>query len=92
VPGTPLVAGQNRIGRPTTVIVELLRERGALLHHEAAPNHSYPHCWRHKTPVIFRATPQWFISMDQKPAARARCARSRRCSGSRPGARRASPA
>ncbi|MEP7247310.1 MAG: class I tRNA ligase family protein, partial [Gammaproteobacteria bacterium] len=28
--------------------------------------HSYPHCWRHKTPVIFRATPQWFISMDQK--------------------------
>ena len=28
--------------------------------------HSYPHCWRHKTPIIFRATPQWFISMDQK--------------------------
>ncbi|MGO4780822.1 class I tRNA ligase family protein, partial [Lysobacter sp. 2RAB21] len=27
--------------------------------------HSYPHCWRHKTPVVFRATPQWFISMDQ---------------------------
>ncbi len=27
--------------------------------------HSYPHCWRHKTPLIFRATPQWFISMDQ---------------------------
>ncbi|WP_458440445.1 hypothetical protein, partial [Pseudomonas aeruginosa] len=26
--------------------------------------HSYPHCWRHKTPLIFRATPQWFISMD----------------------------
>lgn len=29
-------------------------------------NHSYPCCWRHKTPIIFRATPQWFISMDQK--------------------------
>ncbi|WP_350670923.1 class I tRNA ligase family protein, partial [Pseudoalteromonas sp. CAL494-MNA-CIBAN-0108] len=27
--------------------------------------HSYPHCWRHKTPIIFRATPQWFVSMDQ---------------------------
>ncbi|HMQ13824.1 MAG TPA: class I tRNA ligase family protein, partial [Candidatus Competibacter phosphatis] len=27
--------------------------------------HSYPHCWRHKTPIIFRATPQWFIGMDQ---------------------------
>ena len=40
-------------------------EGRALLHHEAF-RHSYPHCWRHKTPVIFRATPQWFISMDQK--------------------------
>jgi isoleucyl-tRNA synthetase len=28
--------------------------------------HSYPHCWRHKTPIIFRATPQWFISMEQQ--------------------------
>ena len=39
--------------------------RGRLLKHETI-KHSYPHCWRHKTPVIFRATPQWFISMDQK--------------------------
>ena len=39
--------------------------RGRLLKHEPI-KHSYPHCWRHKTPVIFRATPQWFISMDQK--------------------------
>ena len=38
------------------VIVELLKEKGALLHHEAM-QHSYPCCWRHKTPVIFRATP-----------------------------------
>ncbi|WP_337051495.1 isoleucine--tRNA ligase [Proteus terrae] len=46
------------------VIVELLKEKGALLHHEAL-QHSYPCCWRHKTPVIFRATPQWFIGMDK---------------------------
>jgi len=45
-------------------IVELLRERGALLHAETI-THSYPHCWRCKNPVIFRATEQWFISMDQ---------------------------
>ncbi|RNM04759.1 isoleucine--tRNA ligase [Dickeya undicola] len=46
-------------------IVELLRERGALLHDEKL-QHSYPCCWRHKSPIIFRATPQWFVSMDQK--------------------------
>lgn len=46
------------------VIVELLKEKGALLHHEAL-QHSYPCCWRHKTPVIFRATPQWFVGMDK---------------------------
>jgi isoleucyl-tRNA synthetase len=45
-------------------VVEVLGERGALLHHEPF-RHSYPHCWRHKSPVIFRATPQWFISMEQ---------------------------
>ena len=47
------------------LIVDLLREKGALLHVEKFL-HSYPCCWRHKTPIIFRATPQWFISMDQK--------------------------
>jgi isoleucyl-tRNA synthetase len=35
-----------------------------MLVHEEALQHSYPHCWRHKTPIIFRATPQWFIGMD----------------------------
>jgi isoleucyl-tRNA synthetase len=45
-------------------IVELLRERGALLYTEQIA-HSYPHCWRCKNPVIFRATEQWFISMDE---------------------------
>ncbi len=44
-------------------IVEVLREHGALLHHEAY-EHSYPHCWRHKTPILFRATPQWFLNLD----------------------------
>ena len=38
--------------------------RQRLLHNAAYP-HSYPHCWRHKTPIIFRATPQWFVSMKQ---------------------------
>ncbi len=44
-------------------IVEFLRENGMLLHSERY-DHRYPHCWRCKNPVIFRATPQWFVSMD----------------------------
>jgi len=46
-------------------IIELLREREALLGSEEI-THSYPHCWRCKKPVIFRATPQWFISVEHK--------------------------
>jgi len=46
-------------------IVEFLRENGMLLHSEQY-RHRYPHCWRCKNPVVFRATPQWFISMDEK--------------------------
>jgi isoleucyl-tRNA synthetase len=61
--GTPHFAGQH-VFKANDAIVELLAERGALLHHEPY-RHSYPHCWRHKTPIIFRATPQWFISMRQ---------------------------
>jgi isoleucyl-tRNA synthetase len=45
-------------------ILELLEKNGALLHREPF-RHSYPHCWRHKTPIIFRATTQWFIGMDK---------------------------
>ncbi len=45
-------------------IIELLREKGALLLEEEI-THSYPHCWRCKGPIIFRATEQWFISMDK---------------------------
>jgi len=65
LPGTyPTLDGVN-VFKANDMIVELLREKGALLHVEKL-HHSYPHCWRHKTPIIFRATPQWFISMDQK--------------------------
>src|SRR5262249_7756924 len=46
-------------------VINKLIEKGVLLK-ERELKHSYPHCWRHKTPVIFRATAQWFISMDQK--------------------------
>ena len=45
-------------------IIEWLRERGTLILHEDI-THSYPHCWRCKQPVIFRATSQWFVSMDK---------------------------
>ena len=45
-------------------IIEWLRERGTLILHEDI-SHSYPHCWRCKEPVIFRATSQWFVSMDK---------------------------
>ncbi|MGL9734808.1 MAG: isoleucine--tRNA ligase [Symbiopectobacterium sp.] len=47
------------------LIVDMLRETGALLHVEKL-QHSYSCCWRHKSPIIFRATPQWFVTMDQK--------------------------
>ncbi|WP_047244399.1 isoleucine--tRNA ligase [Chromobacterium subtsugae] len=46
-------------------VIETLESHGALVH-KAKLEHSYPHCWRHKTPIIFRATPQWFISMDRQ--------------------------
>ncbi len=44
-------------------VLEILEHNGHLLKHEKL-KHSYPHCWRHKTPIIFRATHQWFIRMD----------------------------
>ncbi|PMG71518.1 isoleucine--tRNA ligase [Shewanella sp. 10N.286.51.B7] len=59
---TEFFAGQH-VFKANKSVVELLEEKGQLLHH-VAYRHSYPHCWRHKTPIIFRATPQWFISMD----------------------------
>jgi len=53
------------VEKANPLIIEWLRERGVLV--SASTNsHSYPHCWRCKKPVIFRATEQWFISMDDK--------------------------
>jgi isoleucyl-tRNA synthetase len=63
LPNTEIFAGQY-IWKANDTIVALLQERGVLLASEKF-SHSYPHCWRHKSPVAFRATPQWFISMDQ---------------------------
>ncbi len=62
-PETPIVGGQF-IWKANEFIIELLRERGVLLASKQF-EHSYPHCWRHKTPVAFRTTPQWFIGMQQ---------------------------
>ncbi|BBN60304.1 isoleucine--tRNA ligase [Hydrogenovibrio marinus] len=63
VAGTPLFEGENVL-KVDSHVIEVLQEHKALVHHEAI-THSYPHCWRTKTPLIFRATPQWFISMTQ---------------------------
>lgn len=63
LPDTELFAGQH-VFKANASVIDVLTEKGALMHHHAF-NHSYPHCWRHKTPIIFRATPQWFVSMDQ---------------------------
>jgi isoleucyl-tRNA synthetase len=63
LPSTPLFAGEG-VFDANAHVIEVLRERGRLLKGEPY-YHAYPHCWRHKTPVIFRATPQWFISMDR---------------------------
>jgi len=62
-PDTPLVGGL-KVDEANPVIIAALAERGRLLREEKVL-HSYPVCWRHKTPVIFRATPQWFISMER---------------------------
>ncbi len=63
LPDTPLFAGEQ-VFDANAHIIKVLIEKGRLLKDEPY-HHSYPHCWRHKTPVIFRATPQWFISMEQ---------------------------
>jgi isoleucyl-tRNA synthetase len=64
LPNTPLFAGMH-VNKANEPILETLKANDRLLAHVKI-NHSYPHCWRHKTPIIFRATPQWFISMEQK--------------------------
>jgi isoleucyl-tRNA synthetase len=61
----PLFGGLH-IWKANPVIVEKLAEAGALFSHEKI-RHSYMHCWRHKTPIIYRATAQWFVGMDLQP-------------------------
>lgn len=65
LPGTYEGLDGVQVFKANDMIVNILRDKGVLLHVEKLL-HSYPHCWRHKTPIIFRATPQWFVSMDQK--------------------------
>ena len=59
----PFVAGEH-VYKVDDQILQLLEDKGCLIH-AAKLHHSYPHCWRTKTPLIFRATPQWFVSMQQ---------------------------
>jgi isoleucyl-tRNA synthetase len=63
VSGTPLFEGLS-VWDANAKVIEALRDARRLIHFEEY-RHSYPHCWRHKSPVIFRATPQWFLSMDK---------------------------
>lgn len=62
ISSTPLVGGLF-VWKANDVIIEALSTSQHLLHTEKI-EHSYPHCWRHKTPIIFRSTPQWFIGMN----------------------------
>jgi isoleucyl-tRNA synthetase len=64
LPDTELLAGVH-VHKANNIILEILEENKVLLKQEKL-QHSYPCCWRHKTPIIFRATPQWFISMEQQ--------------------------
>ena len=65
LPGTyPTLDGVN-VFKANDIVVALLQEKARCCIVEKM-QHSYPCCWRHKTPIIFRATPQWFVSMDQK--------------------------
>lgn len=63
LPNTELFAGES-VHKANPHVLDVLTERGKLLKVDKL-RHSYPHCWRHKTPLIFRATPQWFISLEQ---------------------------
>lgn len=62
-PSIQYFAGES-VHKVNPHVIEVLKEHGALLA-SSKFKHSYPHCWRHKTPLIFRATPQWFVSMDK---------------------------
>jgi isoleucyl-tRNA synthetase len=62
-PSIQYFAGES-VHKVNPHVLEVLKEHGSLLA-SSKFKHSYPHCWRHKTPLIFRATPQWFVSMDK---------------------------
>ncbi len=62
----PFFGGMN-IWKANPAIVDKLAEVGALLSHDKII-HSYMHCWRHKTPLVYRATAQWFVGMDKAAA------------------------
>jgi isoleucyl-tRNA synthetase len=64
LPGTPLFEGEHVL-KANAHVIEVLKEHGALVRADKF-SHSYPVCWRHKEPIIFRATPQWFISMEKQ--------------------------
>jgi isoleucyl-tRNA synthetase len=63
---TELVGGMS-VWEANPIVIQLLADKGVLLA-QARLQHSYPHCWRHKTPIIFRATKQWFIGMSLPPS------------------------
>src|SRR3990167_3583366 len=63
-PDVEFFAGEH-INKANPLVVAKLKETVTLLHEDKI-THSYPHCWRHKIPLLFRATPQWFISMEKK--------------------------
>ncbi len=61
--GLPEYKGKT-VFEANPIVIALLRDRG-MLAHESKLMHSYPHCWRCHNPVIFRATEQWFINLDE---------------------------
>ena len=84
----PLVGGLS-VWQANDVVIQALKDHERLLKIETV-KHSYPHCWRHKSPLIFRATRQWFIGMDhgsERTCARLRPPQSRRRRSIRRGAR-----
>ncbi|WP_031933785.1 isoleucine--tRNA ligase [Candidatus Hepatobacter penaei] len=64
----PLVGGHH-LYKVAPVVIEALKQEGTLFHHDNL-RHSYPHSWRSKTPLIYRATPQWFLRLDGTPSLR----------------------
>ena len=59
--------GSLNVWKANAAIIEKIREVGCLFASNKI-THSYMHCWRHKTPIIYRATSQWFVGMDRQPA------------------------